>query len=230
MFIMGHKGSAGEKPENTLASIKAALKIGCPIIEVDVRLSSDGIPVLVHDTTLERTHALPIKVKDYTLKALNKRTAGSNNPICTLKEGLHEALPKAIVFIDIKDKGAGIKILELLAKPEMKKHAGNAVLSSTSARELIRIRNLNKKVKLALITKMNPFAFLAWEKRLGLTAVGFHRLHLPQLAIDAARKLDIFTYVYTVNRYSAVKTLQQRHIDAVVTDFPAKFISKLRKS
>ncbi len=225
MLIIGHRGAAGEKPENTLASIKAGREAGADMIEFDIHLTKDKVPVLSHDNSLERTHGLSIKIKDISLKELKKRTAGTKNPICTLEEVFEDSLGKVMLNIELKDKHSGVAALELLRKPQFKKNAHLVLMSSFSVRELIRVRNLNNKVNLALLMHLNPFLFLAWERKLHLSAVGFHRLHVNKLAVEAAHQLDMFVYVYTVNRKDALTHLRNKDVDGVVTDYPAKFVS-----
>src|SRR5262245_35511267 len=53
--IVGHRGGGTLAPENTLAGIRTAAQMGCGGVEFDVMLSADGVPVLIHDETLERT-------------------------------------------------------------------------------------------------------------------------------------------------------------------------------
>ena len=64
---IGHRGAAGELPENTLSSFERALARGASILESDLRLSADGVPVLFHDATLERTSdgSGPLKALPY---------------------------------------------------------------------------------------------------------------------------------------------------------------------
>lgn len=226
MLIIGHRGAAGEKPENTLSSIKAARISGADMIEFNVRLTKDHVLVINHDPDLQRTHGLSMKIKDHTIKELKKRTAGSQKPVCTLEEVFQDSLGKVFLNIQLKDKNSGIAVLELLRHPAFKKHADMVLLSSFSARELSRVRKLNVKVKLALLMHLNPFAFLAWERRLHLSAVGFHRLHVNKLAVQAAHQLDMFVYVYTVNRKAALPHLKKYGVDGVVTDYPSRFLSK----
>ena len=53
--VFGHRGAAGHAPENTLLSFEKALALRADLVETDVRVSADGIPILLHDETLERT-------------------------------------------------------------------------------------------------------------------------------------------------------------------------------
>ena len=54
-YAVSHRGAAGIAPENTLSAVKAGVSAGAPFIEIDIRLTSDGVPVLMHDGTLDRT-------------------------------------------------------------------------------------------------------------------------------------------------------------------------------
>jgi glycerophosphoryl diester phosphodiesterase len=128
--------------------------------------------------------------------------------------------------IELKEKGTALAVLNILHRDEFRGHIDKVFLSSFSSRELVRARNLNSKIKLAMLMRLNPFAFLAWERKLHLSAVGLHRLHLNPLVIQAAHQLDIFVYVYTVNRRAALKPLSKQGVDGVVTDYPTKFVEK----
>jgi glycerophosphoryl diester phosphodiesterase len=74
---------------------------------------------------------------------------------------------------------------------------------------------------------VNPFAFVTYQRRLKLSAVGWHRLHVNNLATAIAKKTGIFSYVYTVNRPEAAILLEQKGIDAVVTDYPDRLSKDL---
>lgn len=227
MLIIGHRGAAGEKPENSLAAIKAGRRSGADILEFDVRLTRDGHVVLAHDDNLRRTHGLDMSINKSTLKELQRRTAGSIAPIVTLEDVFRDSLGCVMLNIELKEKGTALAVLDILHRDEFKAHIDKVFLSSFSSRELVRARNLNSKIKLAMLMRLNPFAFLAWERKLHLSAVGFHRLHLNPLVIQAAHQLHIFVYVYTVNRRAALKPLSKHGVDGVVTDYPSKFINRV---
>ncbi len=54
-YAVSHRGAAGLAPENTLSALRAGVSAGAPFIEIDIRLTSDGVPVLMHDGSLDRT-------------------------------------------------------------------------------------------------------------------------------------------------------------------------------
>lgn len=73
----GHRGASAEAPENTLAAFALAVAQGARMIELDVRLSLDGFPVIIHDGTLERTTSGKGRVEDMRLDDLRTLDAGS---------------------------------------------------------------------------------------------------------------------------------------------------------
>ena len=93
--IIAHRGFSAIAPENTLAAFCAAIQHGANSIEFDVQLSSDGVPVIIHDPTLDRTTNGTGKVKDKTLEQLKTLDVGTwfdskyfSERIPTLREAL----------------------------------------------------------------------------------------------------------------------------------------------
>ncbi|HEY9876224.1 MAG TPA: glycerophosphodiester phosphodiesterase family protein [Candidatus Obscuribacterales bacterium] len=96
--IIAHRGFSAISPENTLAAFFAAIQHQANSIEFDVQLSSDKVPVIIHDATVDRTTDGIGKVKDKTLEQLKELDAGawfssefSGEKIPTLKEALRMA-------------------------------------------------------------------------------------------------------------------------------------------
>jgi glycerophosphoryl diester phosphodiesterase len=100
--VIGHRGAASIAPENTLAAFRAAHEAGADMFELDVHLSADGVPVVIHDDTLERTTDIEkfysewgfsgkVRVSSLTLAQLKKLDAGSwfleRDPFGTIRSG-----------------------------------------------------------------------------------------------------------------------------------------------
>ena len=84
--LIAHRGNAGLSPENTHLAIEQAIALGVDMVEVDVRLSRDGVPVLFHHPTLEQTTNGNGRVHEHTLAELKQLDAVSKksalrNPI-----------------------------------------------------------------------------------------------------------------------------------------------------
>lgn len=108
-LIVAHRGYAAKHPENTVEALEAALAAGINFLEIDVQLSSDHIPFLLHDTTLERTLGLSCDALTSTSNALKK--AGLE----TLSEAiaLLEKTPKAQLFVELKEESISAHGLDI---------------------------------------------------------------------------------------------------------------------
>ena len=80
MQIYGHRGAAGEAPENTIAGCLHAIECGVKYIEIDLRLSSDDQLIVLHDTTLRRTAGVKGKPSKYTARELAGMDARADGP------------------------------------------------------------------------------------------------------------------------------------------------------
>ena len=76
-LIIGHRGASAVAPENTMAAFREAIAVGADGIEFDVRLTRDGVPVVIHDSTLRRTGGIDQRVADLTSQELSKIDVGS---------------------------------------------------------------------------------------------------------------------------------------------------------
>lgn len=116
---IGHRGgSFGRAPDNTLAAVRAAIEDGAAGIEVDTRLTADGVCVCFHDSTVDRTTDGTGPVAAKTLAELKALDAGSwfdpafaGERVPTLAEVLAEAKGKVFVYLDLKVRGQAPAIL-----------------------------------------------------------------------------------------------------------------------
>ncbi|MEX6633798.1 glycerophosphodiester phosphodiesterase family protein [Hyphococcus lacteus] len=108
ILVTAHRAAHDSAPENSIASIERAIELGVDIVELDVRLSKDGVPVLMHDATMDRTTSGTGIVKDKTLsaiKTLRLRMADgalTDEKIPTLAEALSAARGKIAINVDLK--------------------------------------------------------------------------------------------------------------------------------
>src|SRR5678815_2223735 len=76
-LIIGHRGASAVAPENTLAAFRKAIEVGADGIEFDVRLTRDGVPVVIHDDNLKRTGGRPDLIRATSLADLQRADVGS---------------------------------------------------------------------------------------------------------------------------------------------------------
>ena len=137
---VAHRGLSARFPENTLAAFRTALEAGAGGLELDVRVTRDGHPVVMHDATVDRTTDGFGTVAGMTLEAVRRLGAGSpGEGIPTLRE-VFEEFPEARVNIDIKDwdlPGAEKVVLNVLREAGV---SDRVLVASADHRVLRRFR------------------------------------------------------------------------------------------
>lgn len=105
-LIVAHRGAPSTHPENTLPSFEAAIEMRARIVELDVRVSADGVPVVMHDPTVDRTTDGTGAVCDLTAAEISRLDAGRDGTpaaVPTLAEVLDLASGRAAVALEIKN-------------------------------------------------------------------------------------------------------------------------------
>src|SRR5439155_5331861 len=102
---VGHRGAAGHVTGNTLASIAKALALGVDFVEIDVRATRDGHPVVFHDRRVDGTTDGSGAVIELTLEEMSRLRTADGQPIPTLDEALAAINNRVGVMLDIKSPG-----------------------------------------------------------------------------------------------------------------------------
>ena len=148
--IIAHRGAHVDAPENTLAAIQKAIDLGLDYVEVDVRTTSDGHLVLLHDRSLKRTTGNEGLVQEKTLAEIQQLSAGldsnetfKNEKVPTFEQALFLMSRKIGVYVDNKDAEPA-KVVVLLEKYNM---VENSVIYSKND-ELAEFKKLNPNINI----------------------------------------------------------------------------------
>jgi glycerophosphoryl diester phosphodiesterase len=197
MKVIGHRGAAGLEPENTIASVKAALNASVDGVECDVRLTRDGVFVLSHDEDLFRTCNDPRKIADLTYKEVAKiRTANGEHSIPSLEEVL-AVVGATPLYIEAKDTGWAEALANFL-KDHPKKEQCRVI--SFNHRELFAFNERLPKVPVFAIERNSPFDVFNTARVLGFSGVDLNFWLLNPLTYWLARLHKLEIIVYTVNK------------------------------
>ncbi len=229
MLVIGHRGAAGLAPENSMEAFTAGVKAGADILECDVRLTKDRIPVVIHDATTSRTHGTRVVIANHTLDELRQMDFTPKIP--SLQEFLDEFFGRILLNIELKSRGSGEIVAEVIASGYITKPDDweNVLISSFRAGELIKIRKISSRVPIALLHNQNPFIFIAYERKLRFSAVGFHKHYISQLATQIAQRVGIFCYAYTADRPYGAVVLKRQGIQGVVTNYPDTILDEINE-
>jgi len=252
---IAHRGCAGEAPENTLPAFERALAQGAGVLESDVHLTRDGVPVLIHDASVDRVTNGSGAVAELSLEALRRCDAGyrfspdggRSHPyrdrgvtVPSLEEAfLH--FPTARFNLELKAAGSALidAALELVVK-----YRREPITLLTSAEDEIMLALRDQLGRLA-----NPIAQGASEhdvrEFLRCAAAGIEpppgpmALQIPPTfagqplvsapLIEFAHARGVQVHVWTINEPAEMHRLLDLGADGIITDFPARLAEVIRE-
>ncbi|USG65513.1 glycerophosphodiester phosphodiesterase [Brevibacillus ruminantium] len=233
---MAHRGWSGKAPENTMTAIRLALAepaIGA--IEIDVQLSKDGIPVLFHDFTLERTSNGSGLISAYTYEELRALDAGSwfgerfaGERIPSLEEVLQAVKGRCTLNIELKTApgmhpGLSESVLALLKRYDMR---GEVYVTSFDHEEIRRFRSLDDEVRTGLIVYGNPVMLLEQLHAARATILSMAYPYLTEELASAALEQGVEIIAWTVDDPQAMRQLLKAYPDVqICTNHPERMLA-----
>lgn len=226
--IISHRGAAAQAPENSLAAMRLAIAEGAEFVETDVRLTSDGEPVLMHDPRVDRTTNGTGRVAFLSLAEIRALDAGSwfdpsfaGEPVPTLAEfiGVLDPTPTR-ALIELKGKWTPERIDDVLALLREHQMVNRVVLQSFELPTLRMLQEEGPEFARLLLTRGLTDEMVATAVELQVSAVGARDdrfLQAPDF-VARLRAVGIGTATYTLNAETEWDSAAERGIDLVVTD------------
>ena len=245
--VIGHRGAAGDRPENTLISFETALEMGAQILESDIQLSSDGVPILLHDPDLERTSDGLGPAMKSSWAEIRELDAGGRfedehgvHPylgkgvrIPSLEEAF-ERFPDARFNLEIKCRGeAGIRAtLDLVARFDR----SDRTLLAAGENDIMR------DLRVALETHpASPALGASMQEIIATVASAINETPMPegvmalqvpanfgdnplvtQAFVDHAHAHGVQVHVWTINQLDEIGALLDLGADGIITDYPGR--------
>lgn len=231
-LIWGHRGASGHAPENTLPAFQMAADMGADGVELDLQATRDGVLVVCHDETVDRTSNGAGWLKDFTFKEIRKldfsagNTAYEGVKIPTMEEVLDLLAPTGLT-INIELKTGIIfydrledKILKLVSD---KNWEDRVIYSSFNHYSVRRIRELNPDAKVGLLYADGPIDMPGYGQRFGADALhpAYYNLQYPNFMEDC-RRYGLDVNVWTVNTTQELTQCRELGVNAVITNYPEK--------
>ncbi len=232
---IAHRGASAYAQENSFSSIGKAAELGADMVEVDVRITADNVPVIAHDDSLKRVFGKDGTVGQFTIKELREATADGHEPIMTFDE-ITEAC-KALrigLYLDIKriNYEATVSIFETLNRhsfmnatifgsfrpdwlAEIKAHEPDAItsilFSSTHVDPVLLAKAINC-----------DYVHPCWER--------FEEPHkfLTETWIREVRAAGLGIVCWHEERPSEIRALQALGVDGICSDEPELLIPQAR--
>jgi glycerophosphoryl diester phosphodiesterase len=232
--LIAHRCGGALAPENTLAGLRIAARLGCRAVEFDVMLSRDGVPVLIHDDTLERTTNGQGRVADTDLTVLRRLDVGvrhapafGGEPLPTLAEAIACCNEHGLLAnIEIKPSpGAELATGAAVALLTKKLWRGEPppLLSSFSEEALAAAALAAPQLPRALLVDAIPDDWNERRRRIGAIAVHCCDKQFEPKKAEAVAAAGMPLACYTVNHPALAETLFAAGVTSVFTDRPDLF-------
>jgi len=222
--VIAHRGAAGKAPENTLASIRQAMKDGADWIEIDVQETMDGEVVVIHDSDFMKLAGKDLKVWNSTLKELQEIDVGSwfgpefsAERVPTLARVLEEVRGQSRVLIELKyyghDRQLEQRVVDIVEKAGMVNDVAVMSLEFSGIKKFQALRpdwvvGLLSSTAIGKLSDLDV-DFLAIN--MGLATPEF---------IRRTHKADMQLFVWTVNDQVSMSRMMSLGVDGIITDEP----------
>lgn len=234
-IVIAHRGASAYAPENTHSSFKKAIEMSAEMIELDIVLSKDGIPVIIHDETLDRTTNGTGAPSDYTLEELKKLDTGAwfgdkfkGEPFPTLEELLSYTKDKIAVNIEIKHEavtdiaegGVVDKALEVVKKTGVE---NQVIFSSFDYRVMEHLEKLAPEIPKAILYEESQSGDLIPSQLVEKYKVDAFNCSYSKLSAAWLKDLkdhQIPFFIYTVNDEKMMKSLIEKGASGIFSDKP----------
>lgn len=223
--ITAHRGASGSAPENTIAAIERALEEGADYVEIDIRMTSDGVPVLLHDDALFRTTRVYNKVGKVTFEQLSEYDAGSSyssefegERIPSLEEVLERFGGKVGFNIELKAKKSKELTKKVVEMIEYYHLEDSCVITSMSYEQLEWVKEFNKKIKTGHI--ISPVFGTFYDN----TAADFYSIRSDAVSEELVTEIHSLgkeVHAWTVNREYELLRMRAVGVDNIITNKPA---------
>ncbi len=249
-LIIAHRGASAVAPENTLAAFRKALDVGADGVELDVRLSKDGIPVVIHDPTLLRTTGITSLVAELTAEQLSKVDAGSwfNDafPHHARPEFADEGIPSLRSALELLKEIDGPIYIEVKCEPDedvspLVDAVCREIVESTLLTKVIvksfhlgvvpRTRTVLPGVRTAALFKTKLRQLLRKEKylinialELGADHLSLHKALVTRRLVRKAEEHGLPVTVWTVDTARWISRATNLGLYAVITNDPSKLL------
>ena len=230
--VIGHRGAAARAPENTLVGLRKAHALGARWVEFDVMLTADGVPVLIHDETLERTTDGRGEVARHTAAEIRSLDAGAwfapgfaGEWVPTLAEAVDLLLALGLsANVEVKPATGHAAATGEVVAEHLRRHwpddGPQLLLSSFERAALVSAAKAASNIPRGLLAEELPED---WEAALG--ALGCATLHLDHARIEPAEIRELTeqgvpVLLYTINEPARAHAMRAAGAAAIITDVP----------
>jgi glycerophosphoryl diester phosphodiesterase len=239
--VVAHRGASDVAPENTLAAFDAAWRAGADAIELDVQLTADGVPVVIHDDTVDSTTNGSGAVGLLTFEALRRLDAGSwfspefaGQPVPALDEVLTflATRPELGLLLEYKRTWAAADVALTTAAVDAAGVTGRVVVQSFWPATIAALHDVAPHLPRGLLVGDEQPEAAALARELGVVTVNpsTAAVRADPGIVDRLHAAGFSVMVWTENDPDGWQALAEAGVDAVITDRPEHLLGWLADS
>ncbi len=244
-FVAGHRGDRSVAPENTMPAFTAAFDGSMDFIEADIQLTLDDVPVMMHDTFVNRTTNGEGRVRDLTYAEIHALDAGAwyspsfqgthvpklESLLSMLQAKSAEGTPKK-ALLELKGFWS-LESVTIVTDLIAKYRVGNLVMmSSFDPMTIDHIHQADNTLPLAIITNTLPTAPVAYAQLYGAVALIVNQSAVEDdpWVVDRMHRAGLGIILYTLNSKAAWEQALRLGVDGIITDRPGHLDHWLSRS
>lgn len=238
MLNIAHRGFSGVYPENTMIAFEKAIEAGCDGIELDVQLTKDGVPVIMHDEKVDRTTDGTGFVKDYSFSKIRKLNAKYRYEkfdifceVPSLRE-YFELVKDKNIFTNVELKNSVVlyenleeKVLDLIDEYNLR---DRIIISSFNHLSVVKMKKMAPDMKYGFLEESIVLDAAMYAKRYGIDYLHPSWQSVTKEYCRQAKEEGIEINTWTVNDLALMKKLQELQVHGVITNFPDR-VKKLQR-
>ena len=217
-LVIAHRGFSSRYPENTLAAIRAAIRLGVDFVEIDVHETADGKLIVFHDYRLNRVCGQPGRIRDTTAARLRQL----HPAIPTLSEVLRTCRGKTRVLIEIKRADPG-RVAAAIRRHRMQQQVIVFTFSKRRLAEFAAVAPAIPRFALLDQPDWDPTAVAV-----GGLGVNYRQLR-SQRMVARLHQRGWKVFAWTVNQPAVMRRLADWGVDGLITNFPDRALAQRAK-
>lgn len=214
MKIIAHRGASNLKPENTLAAIKKAMELNADWIEIDIRITKDRNPVIIHDPVVDRTTNGQGIVKEMNISEIKKLDTGGGEAPPHLEEVLELVNEKIPLILELKVPDSFPIISKYLKDYDLEK----IMFASFYHKQLLEIKKIESEIKTGAIFFAGPVKSHEIALNCKCEYIFPHKDFVDVSMVNECHENQIKLYPWVVDHSNELKVLGERGVDGIVTN------------
>jgi glycerophosphoryl diester phosphodiesterase len=236
ILVIGHAGAAGVAPANTLASVQACIDAGAHGMEIDVQLTSDDVPVLLHDTTLDRTTNLTGPIREHSFAEVEAADAGGGESVPSLADVLALVAGRLSVMCELKatpgDDALDSLLTDRVADVIADAEAAPWTAIQSCQREIVeRSREVAPSIPVTRIsapqTEDQVEQLISGTVRRGAQAISVRDSSITPALVLSAKQRHLTVWTWTPDSADEWDRVIDAGVDGIITNYPKLLVEHL---